>query len=97
MSGGPKPGERTVVMPPMGDDAGELILVAWLKAIGDPVRKGELLFEVETGKAIVAVEALATGVLSEILLPAGSVAAEGEPIARIAVREGAGTPEASYG
>jgi pyruvate dehydrogenase E2 component (dihydrolipoamide acetyltransferase) len=80
---------RTVVMPPMGDDAGELVLATWFRAVGEPVRKGERLFEVETGKANVVVEALVTGVLLEILAPTGSVAAEGEPIARIAVGEGA--------
>jgi pyruvate/2-oxoglutarate dehydrogenase complex dihydrolipoamide acyltransferase (E2) component len=71
----------------MGDAAGELILAEWFKVVGDPVRKGEPLFAVETDKTTVTVEALASGVLSGILVQAGEPATEGQPIAHISVRE----------
>jgi pyruvate/2-oxoglutarate dehydrogenase complex dihydrolipoamide acyltransferase (E2) component len=72
-----------VVMPPLGDGSGELILESWLRAVGDAVHKGDPLFSVETDKTSVVVEALATGILAEILVGTGEAAAEGEPIARI--------------
>ena len=50
--------EFEVVMPPLGDAAGELVVSAWLKAVGDPVAKGEDLFQVATDKVEVNVEAL---------------------------------------
>ncbi len=79
---------RTVVMPPMGDAAGELRLAHWLKSAGDPVAKGEPLFDVETDKVTVTVEALYAGVLVEILVAEGDSAAEGDPIATIEVSAG---------
>ncbi len=72
-----------VVMPPMGDAAGELVLNRWFKRPGDPVAKGELLFEVATDKVEVAVEALDSGVIAELLLAEGESAEEGQTIAFI--------------
>lgn len=56
----------SVIMPPLGDTTDEVRLVRWLKREGEPVRKGEPLFEVETDKATLEVEALASGTLGEI-------------------------------
>jgi pyruvate dehydrogenase E2 component (dihydrolipoamide acetyltransferase) len=47
-------------------------LVKWVKAIGDKVRSGEIIAEVETDKATMDVEATTAGVLVRILVPAGS-------------------------
>ena len=35
----------------------------WLKAVGDPVRKGEVIVEIETAKALQEVEAPVSGKL----------------------------------
>jgi pyruvate/2-oxoglutarate dehydrogenase complex dihydrolipoamide acyltransferase (E2) component len=75
--------ERVVVMPPMGDAPGDLVLTNWLKQPGDAVAKGEPLFEVATDKVNVSVEALVSGTVSRLLLAEGLAAAEGEPIAYI--------------
>jgi pyruvate dehydrogenase E2 component (dihydrolipoamide acetyltransferase) len=75
--------EVPVVMPPMGDAAGELVMSRWFKTAGERVAKGEPLFEVATDKAEVEVEALDTGVLSRILLAEGQSAELGETIAYI--------------
>jgi pyruvate/2-oxoglutarate dehydrogenase complex dihydrolipoamide acyltransferase (E2) component len=56
----------------MGIDEGTI--VRWLKAVGDPVREGEILVEVETAKAVQEIEAPASGVLARILLPEGETA-----------------------
>lgn len=75
--------EVPVVMPPMGDAAGELVLNRWYKAPGDPVAKGEPLFEVATDKVEVDVEALDAGTLSTRLLAEGQSAEAGQAIAYI--------------
>jgi pyruvate dehydrogenase E2 component (dihydrolipoamide acetyltransferase) len=43
-------------------------LTAWLKEVGDKVRRGEALCEVETEKATIEVEANEPGVLVEIVV-----------------------------
>lgn len=72
-----------VVMPPMGDAAGELILSRWFKSAGEQVSKGEPFFEVATDKVEVSVEALDTGTVAELLLAEGKPAEEGQTIAYI--------------
>lgn len=75
--------EVPVVMPPMGDAAGELIVSKWFKSPGEPITRGEYLFEVSTDKVEVAVEALAGGTLSRVAVPEGHQAEEGQVIAYI--------------
>lgn len=75
--------ELPVVMPPMGDAAGDLIVNTWHKAAGDEVTKGEPLFEVESDKVTIDVEALATGRLSRIVCQQGGTAEIGEVLAYI--------------
>ena len=58
-----------------GFEAGTI--AAWHKAVGDSVKKGEVLFAVETDKAVVEVEAEDFGVLGAIRVPEGS---EGIPV-----------------
>lgn len=70
-----------VVMPPLGDAAGELILSRWFKQVGDRVAKGESFFEVETDKVEVGVEALDTGVVAELVVAEGEAAEPGAVIA----------------
>lgn len=72
-----------VTMPQLGmaQDAGKI--VAWLKAPGDPVAKGDALFEVETDKATMEVEAQAAGFLTGVVAQAGDDVPVGQVIARI--------------
>ncbi|KPL89795.1 hypothetical protein SE16_03155 [Ardenticatena maritima] len=58
-------------------------IAAWLKNEGDPVKKGEVVAEVETDKATVEMEAPADGVLLKILVPAGQVVPVNTPVALI--------------
>lgn len=60
-----------VVMPKLGLNMTEGLLVEWLKKEGDPVKKGDLLFSVETDKITTEAEANVDGVLAKILVPAG--------------------------
>ena len=55
-------------------------LVRWLKNVGDLVRQGEPLLELETEKSLVEIEATHSGRLKEILLPAESEAHVGDRV-----------------
>ena len=82
-------------MPRLSDSMSEATVVAWLKQPGETFRRGDPLVEVETDKATVVYEAEADGLLAEILVPAGTTAALGDPIARLARGDGNGpTPAA---
>jgi len=71
----------SVVMPAleMAQDTGKL--VSWLKQEGEPVRKGEMLLEVETDKAVVEVEAAGDGILAGVTAKPGDVVQVGRTIA----------------
>src|SRR5437588_2498718 len=60
-----------VVMPQMGESIFEGTLTKWLKNVGDQVTRDEPLFEISTDKVDAEIPAPATGVLSEIKVPAG--------------------------
>ncbi len=60
-----------IILPAAGEALTEATIVQWLKKEGDPVEEGEPLFEVETDKATMEVEATASGVLRKILVPEG--------------------------
>ncbi|ATX64856.1 biotin/lipoyl-containing protein [Roseinatronobacter bogoriensis] len=72
-----------VTMPQLGmaQDAGKI--VSWLKAPGDKVAKGDALFEVETDKATMEVEAQASGFLTHVTAREGEDVPVGQAIARI--------------
>lgn len=54
-----------LVVPSLGTEATEGIVVEWLKAVGDPVKAGEPVVVVGTPKLNLEVEAPVAGVLSE--------------------------------
>ena len=71
-----------VNMPKLSDTMEEGTIVEWKKKSGDPVKKGDVLAEVESDKATFDLEAESDGVLS-ILVEKGIPAKIGAPIARI--------------
>ncbi len=83
-----------VVMPQLGETVTEGTVVAWHKAAGDPVRANETLFEVSTDKVDTEVPAPADGVLSEILVAAGSTVPVGARLAVIAGAAADAAPDA---
>lgn len=76
-----------ITLPKLGFDMAEGTLVRWLKQVGDSVKKGDVLLEVETDKATVEVEALASGLLKGTFAEAGSVLPVGTLIGVIAGAE----------
>jgi pyruvate dehydrogenase E2 component (dihydrolipoamide acetyltransferase) len=71
----------SVVMPAleMAQETGKL--VSWLKKEGEQVKKGEMLLEVETDKAVVEIEAQQDGILAGITAQIGDVVPVGQTIA----------------
>ena len=44
--------KKTIVMPKLSPSMKDAVLVAWNKEINEEVRKGDVLFEVETDKVV---------------------------------------------
>ncbi len=72
-----------VLLPKWGMTMQEGTISSWLKAPGDRVVEGDVLATVETEKVTAEIQAPATGVLSEILVPAQQTVATGTLIAYI--------------
>ena len=71
-----------ILMPAMSPTMTEGNLVRWLKKVGEAVKSGDTLAEVETDKATMEVEAVDDGQLGRILIPDGTQAvAVNTPIA----------------
>lgn len=63
---------HAILMPKPGQMTEECTVVAWLKQEGDPVARGDVLFEIETDKSTMEVEAFEVGVLLRIDAPVGA-------------------------
>ncbi|MFT4023250.1 MAG: lipoyl domain-containing protein [Flavihumibacter sp.] len=57
---------EAILMPRLSDTMTEGVIAAWHKKVGDPVKKGELLAEVETDKATMDLESYKDGTLLHI-------------------------------
>jgi pyruvate/2-oxoglutarate dehydrogenase complex dihydrolipoamide acyltransferase (E2) component len=72
-----------VQMPNLGYDIEQAAIVTWCKQVGDSIRRGEPLLEVQTDKSALQVEAQVSGRVAEILFAAGEEVAVGTVIAHI--------------
>jgi pyruvate dehydrogenase E1 component beta subunit len=61
-----------ILMPALSPTMEEGTLAKWLVAVGDTVKAGDVIAEIETDKATMEVEAVDEGVVSELLVAAGS-------------------------
>src|SRR5581483_11744258 len=68
-------------MPQLGSTMEEGNILRWHKREGDPVKKGEILLEIETDKASMEVEAPTDGALRKILASEGALVPIRQPIA----------------
>lgn len=67
-----------ITMPKMSDTMAEGTIATWLKKVGDTIKSGEIIAEVETDKATMELESYEDGVLLYIGVEAGnSVAVDG--------------------
>lgn len=78
-----------VIMPALGMSQDTGRIVAWLKKPGEAVKKGEPLFELETDKSTVEVEAQADGFLAAVYADANDDVPVGETVAVISADESA--------
>ncbi|MGZ8309264.1 MAG: dihydrolipoamide acetyltransferase family protein [Rhodoplanes sp.] len=78
-----------VLMPQLGETVAEGKITTWFKAVGDKVKPGENLFEIETDKVSMEIQAVAGGVLAEIRVPVGEIAPVGAVVAVIGDGNGA--------
>ncbi len=93
-----------VRMPKMSDTMTEGVVAAWHKKVGDPVKSGEVLAEIETDKATMEFESFTDGVLLHIGVEKGKTAAvdsvlavlgkAGEDITALLAGEAAAAPKA---
>jgi pyruvate dehydrogenase E2 component (dihydrolipoamide acetyltransferase) len=63
---------RPITMPKLGQSEEVGTLVRWRKKVGDPVAKGDILFEIETEKAILEVESFFEGTLLKTVVQEGT-------------------------
>src|SRR4051812_21152350 len=91
-----------VILPRLGQGMESGTIVRWLKSEGEPVQKGEPLFELDTDKVTQEVEAEAAGVLLKIAVAEGEVpvgetvafiGAEGEDVPEVAAAEAPNEPD----
>ena len=63
-----------ITMPRLSDTMTEGTVATWLKKVGDVIKEGDILAEIETDKATMEFESFNSGVLLHIGIPAGETA-----------------------
>jgi len=72
-----------IVMPSGGQTTDESYITKWLKKTGDKISRGDILFEIETDKALLEVESFCEGYLRAVEYGEGETVATGETVAYI--------------
>ena len=71
---GTRPMAHPILMPKPGQMTEECVLTLWRKEVGEPVHRGDVLFEIETDKSSMEVETFDEGVLLAKLVQDGETA-----------------------
>ncbi len=82
----------TIIMPQLGETVAEGKILTWFKSVGDDIKIGDKLFEVETDKVTVEVEAIVAGKLTAINTGNGETAKIGMTVAVLDGEAGAPKP-----
>jgi pyruvate/2-oxoglutarate dehydrogenase complex dihydrolipoamide acyltransferase (E2) component len=72
-----------LTVPKMGMDTTEVEILKWMIKVGDNIKKGDPVAEIEFEKATTEVESEVSGVVEEILYKEGDIVNVGSVIARI--------------
>src|SRR4029078_11578536 len=98
---------EVILMPRLSDTMTEGVIAEWHKKVGDPVKKGELLAEVETDKATMELESYKDGTLLHIGTDKGGklqvndllaiIGSKGEDISGLLKEQKAGGQKAEAG
>ncbi len=83
-----------ILVPAMGESITEGTISKWLVKVGDSVKQGDLLLELETDKVNLEISAEQDGVISEILANEGDTVKIGDPVGRIGAAGAAPAAEA---
>lgn len=78
-----------IQMPRLSDTMEEGVIAGWQKKVGDQIKRGEVVAEIETDKAIMELEAYDDGVLEKVLVGEGTTVPIGTPIALVGDGSGA--------
>ncbi|MDP1528444.1 MAG: pyruvate dehydrogenase complex dihydrolipoamide acetyltransferase [Rhodoferax sp.] len=82
-----------ILMPALSPTMEEGVLAKWHVKVGDVVKAGDVIAEIETDKATMEVEAVDEGEITDILVAEGSEGVKvNTPIARLAGEDGAAKP-----
>ena len=74
-----------IQMPQLGETVTEGTISKWHKKVGETVKSGEILFEIETDKTSMEIPATADGKLSQILVAEGNTSSVGSIVAIVAM------------
>src|ERR1700677_20036 len=80
----PSGGVIPVLMPQAGQSMEEGTIVKWRVTEGARIKKGQPIFDIETDKAVVEIEATHDGRLARIVVPEGGSVAVKKPVAYLA-------------
>jgi 2-oxoglutarate dehydrogenase E2 component (dihydrolipoamide succinyltransferase) len=83
-----------IMTPALGESVTEATVARWTKKAGEPVRKDEVLVELETDKVSLEVVAPEDGVLTEIAAGEGETVEPGAVLGRVTAGAGAAAPAA---
>ncbi len=83
--------KQEIQVPSVGESITTGIIVSWIKASGDQVREGDMLFELETEKAVLEIPSVGDGIL-EILVEAGTEIKIGQTVAMLSESEVSSKP-----
>jgi len=72
-----------ITVPKMGMDTTEVEILNWMIKVGDNIKKGDAVAEIEFEKATTEIESEVSGVVEEILFKTGDIVGVGSVIARI--------------
>ena len=84
-----------IKVPVLAESVAEATLISWQKRVGDQVKRGDNLIDIETDKVTLEVAALNDGVISEILRDDGETVGSDEVIARIDTEAQGDSPTSS--
>jgi len=84
---------KPILMPKLGQTVEESTIVKWHKAVGDSIAKGDVMFEIETDKAVLEAESFQEGTLLKILVDEGQTVPVQSVVAYLGA-EGDSIPEA---
>ena len=85
-----------ILMPALSPTMEEGVLAKWLVKVGDAVKSGDVIAEIETDKATMEVEAVDEGVVEALLVAEGTEGVKvNAPIARLSGEDASPTPSPS--